>query len=199
MQTTAGEQHLHTRRLTLRRQREADAVVFRQLWTERDPRVPPHRRIDADGHPTEAEIAAHIRASRDATGPELLTVVRHEPQDVIGYCGLVVTENGAPDEPELAFELLHAVHGHGFATEAAGAVLASAAEAGYERLWASVWDWNIASRRVLAKLGFRDTGRVVRESAHGRSLLTVREPSRRETATGDSPRLNRADIMCIIG
>jgi len=54
-------------------------------------------------------------------------------------------------------------------------VVDSAAEAGAPRLWASVWDWNVASRRVLDKLGFRETGRVERTSIHGRSLLTVRE------------------------
>ena len=35
-----------------------------------------------------------------------------------------------------------------------------ASEAGYRRLWAGVWDWNVASRRVLEKLGFREAGRV---------------------------------------
>jgi ribosomal-protein-alanine N-acetyltransferase len=35
-------------------------------------------------------------------------------------------------------------------------------EAGYGRLWAGVRDWNVASRRVLGKLGFRETGRVER-------------------------------------
>jgi ribosomal-protein-alanine N-acetyltransferase len=37
-------------------------------------------------------------------------------------------------------------------------------------LWAGVRDWNIASRRVLAKLGFQETGAVERDAAHGDSL-----------------------------
>lgn len=48
-------------------------------------------------------------------------------------------------------------------------------EAGYRRLWAGVRDWNVASRRVLEKLGFRETGRVEPDAVHGDSLLTVRE------------------------
>jgi [ribosomal protein S5]-alanine N-acetyltransferase len=54
-------------------------------------------------------------------------------------------------------------------------VVAWAGVAGYRRLWAEVWDWNVASRRVLEKLGFREAGRAGPGSAHGYSLLTVRE------------------------
>jgi RimJ/RimL family protein N-acetyltransferase len=49
------------------------------------------------------------------------------------------------------------------------------AGAGYRRLWAGVWDWNVASRQVLEKLGFREVGRVRPGSVYGHSLLTVRE------------------------
>lgn len=95
--------------------------------------------------------------------------------DVIGYCGLVFHGNGSLDEPELGYELLRTVHGRGYATEAGGAVVAWASEAGYARVWATVRDWNVASRRVLEKLGFRETDRVERDAVHGDSLLLVRE------------------------
>lgn len=36
-------------------------------------------------------------------------------------------------------------------------------------------EWNAASRRVLAKLDFRETGQVEADAVHGDSLLTVRE------------------------
>ncbi|MGM7665878.1 GNAT family N-acetyltransferase [Microbacterium sp. A93] len=169
---------LETVRLTLRRQRAHDAAIYRQLWTERDERVPPHRRIDLEGHPTVEDIVTNIRQGQGSDWPRLLAVERKGTADVIGYCGLVFHGNGAPDEPELAFELLRAVHNRGYATEAAQAVITWASEAGYRRLWASVWDWNIASRRVLEKLGFRDSGKENPETVHGRSLLTVREDSR---------------------
>lgn len=166
---------LETDRLILRRQRVGDAAVFHRLWTERDERVPPHRRRDLEGHPTEADIAAQIRNEQEAAGPGLLTVERKDTADVIGYCGLVFQGNGAPDEPELAFELLRAVHNRGYATEAGQAVITWASEAGYRRLWATVWDWNVASRRVLEKRGFRDSGQLNPDTVYGRSLLTVRE------------------------
>ncbi|TDE94812.1 N-acetyltransferase [Occultella glacieicola] len=167
---------LETDRLVLRGQVASDAAVLHRLWTERDVRVPAHRQLDPQGRPTEAEIAARIREGQGSPpGPGLLAVERKDTADVIGYCGLVVPSEGAPDEPELAFELLSAVHNRGYATEAGRAVITWAEEAGYRRLRASVWDWNVASRRVLGKLGFRETGEPGPLTAHGRSLMTVRE------------------------
>jgi hypothetical protein len=45
--TPGREVMLETPRLLLRPCRVAEAVVLRELWTERDPRVPPHRRTAA--------------------------------------------------------------------------------------------------------------------------------------------------------
>ena len=131
---------LETDRLILRHRRVGEAAVYRQLWTERDLRVPAHRRIDPEGRPTVEDIAAQIRAERDEPGPGILAVERKDTADVIGYCGLNVHGNGSPDEPELAYELLRAAHGCGYATEAGQAVVTWASEAGYRRLRAGVWD-----------------------------------------------------------
>jgi ribosomal-protein-alanine N-acetyltransferase len=166
---------LETDRLILRHRRVDEAAIYRQLWTERDPRVPPHRRVNPEGRPTDEDIAAEIRAEREGSRSAILAVERKGTADVIGYCGLVFHGNGSPDEPELVYELLRVAHGCGYATEAGRAVVTWAGEAGYERLWATVRDWNVASRRVLEKLGFHETGRVERDAVHGDSLLTVRE------------------------
>jgi [ribosomal protein S5]-alanine N-acetyltransferase len=166
---------LETDRLILRRRRAGEAAIYRQLWTERDPRVPPHRRISPEGRPTEEDIAAQIRTERQESRPGILAVERKGTVGVIGYCGLTFPGNGSPDEPQLAYELLRAAHGCGYATEAGRAVVAWVSDAGYRRLWAEVRDWNVASRRVLEKLGFRETGRVEHDAVHGDSLLTVWE------------------------
>lgn len=169
---------LETERLILRPSREDDAAAFRALWTERDPRVPARRQIGSDGRPTVEDIAARISTERqEAPRLRLLTVVRKESADAIGYCGLIPEGNGSPDEPELAYELLRAAQGRGFATEAALAVVAWARGAGYPRLWAGVWDWNTPSRRVLQKIGFQETSRAGPRSVHGSCLLTVLELS----------------------
>ena len=152
---------MQTDRLVLRPRSADDAAIYRRLWEERDRRVPPHRRIDADGRPTVEDIAAQIRTEP----PGLFAVQLKDTSEVIGYCGLRFDEH----EPELAYELLRSSHGRGYATEAGRAVVAWADETGYPRLRATVSEWNAASRRVLAKLGFREV------AADGDNVLAVRE------------------------
>jgi [ribosomal protein S5]-alanine N-acetyltransferase len=148
---------LETDRLILRPWRAADAAIVHELWTERDDRVPPHRRLSPDGHPTVADL--------EARGfPEgLLMIELRATGDLIGYCGLT-------DEPELAYELLHRFWGHGYATEAARAVIDRARDSGAVRLRAGVRNWNLASQRVLAKLGF-EVERVEPNAEWGDSLV----------------------------
>jgi ribosomal-protein-alanine N-acetyltransferase len=99
---------------------------------------------------------------------------RKAARDVIGYCGLIDSGRGSDGEPELAFELLRRVWRQGYATEASLAVLDWARSSGYERLWATVREWNTASRRVLAKVGFTETERKELDSVYGNSLSTTR-------------------------
>ena len=45
---------------------------------------------------------------------------------------------------------------------------------GHAHVWATVWEWNTASRRVLAKLGFTETGDTEVDPVHGTTLMTMR-------------------------
>lgn len=166
---------LETDRLLLRPWRVSEAAVQHEMWTERDPRVPAHRRIDAEGRPTVEDVEGWIRNWSPSDSLGLLAAERKGPGDVIGYCGLIANTHGPDGEPELAFELLRRVWGQGYATEAALAVLGWAQASGFRRLWATVRDWNGASRGVLAKLGFVETGRVDPDEVHGDSLFLARE------------------------
>lgn len=163
---------LETARLVLRRWLVTDADVMRELWTERDPRVPPHRRIDSDGRPTAADLQEWIRTHRPSS-LGTLALERKDVAGVIGYCGLVDSRRGVDGEQELAYELLGRVWGQGYATEASLAVLGWARSSGYQQLWASVWEWNTASRRVLAKVGFTEIGRE-EDPMYGTNLMTSR-------------------------
>lgn len=165
---------LQTDRLLLRPWRVSEAPVQRQLWTERDPRVPPHRRLDVHGRPSVADLANGIRAAAHPSSTGLLAMERRTAGDVIGYCGLAEGGPETEGEPELVYELLQRFWGHGYATEASWAVLDWARSSGHERVWATVWDWNTASRRVLAKLGFEETDRREEVEAHGTNLFVVR-------------------------
>ncbi len=166
---------LETERLLLRPWRVSEAAVQHEMWTERDPRVPPHRRIGADGRPTVEDVARWIEDAAEPSTLGLPVLELKGSGDVIGYCGLIAGSQVPDDEPELAFELLRRAWGHGYATEAAWAVLGWAQESGYERLWATVRAWNDASLRVLAKVGFTESGRVEPDAVHGDSLFLTRE------------------------
>ena len=165
---------LETGRLRLRPWRVDEAAVQRELWTERDPRVPPGRRIDEEGRPTVADLEESIRAAEAPSSIGLLAIERRATHDVVGYCGLVDSGRGPAGEPELAFELLRRVWGQGYATEASLAVVEWARASGHAHVWATVWEWNTASRRVRAKLGFTETGDTEVDPVHGTTLMTMR-------------------------
>jgi RimJ/RimL family protein N-acetyltransferase len=90
----------------------------------------------------------------------------------VGYCGLT-PGRATLAEPELAYELLRGFHGQGLATEAARAVVESAAATGRRRLWATLRAWNRPSIRVLDKVGFAPTSRLTSDD-HGDVLWRER-------------------------
>ena len=165
---------LTTDRLRLRAWRTSDADAHRSLWLDRDPRS--RRVIDADGRPTVEDLQRWARAESDRTaelGLGLFAVDLLDGEDFIGYCGLTAGQSTV-DEPELAYELARHAHGHGYATEAARAVVEAAARTGRSRLWATVRAWNTASFRVLAKLDFSDSGRRDVDVERGDSVWMTR-------------------------
>lgn len=140
---------METDRLVLRPWTAADAQWLNELHRERElgrGEEPP--RLEA----TE-RIVNRIIEQAAATGISLLPVVRKADGLAIGYCGLIEGRTSI-DEPEIAYELLREHHGHGYATEAARAVVAAATDTGRSRLWSTVGAWNSPSLRVLEKLGF---------------------------------------------
>jgi RimJ/RimL family protein N-acetyltransferase len=164
---------LRTERLDLRRWRPSDAEDHRGLWLERDHRA--LRRIDADGHPTVEEFRARQTENPlgAAPGLGLLVMELRATGEFLGYCGLTVGQSTF-DEPEIGYELARRTHGHGYATEAARAVVDAAARTGRKRLWATVREWNTASFRVLEKVGFENSGRVDKNPERGDSIWMTR-------------------------
>lgn len=151
--------HLETERLILRPWAESDAAELRALMSERGKETPTVEH-------TRTSIGKLLTAT-ETTGFALLPIQRRDEGDFIGYCGLIIGRSTV-EEPEIAYELFQRVHGRGYATEAAGAVLDAAVATGRKRLWATVGAWNTPSFRVLEKLGFErdhvstdDSGEVV--------------------------------------
>lgn len=138
---------IETERLSLRPRVPEDAPWLVALFGEHEGGT---TRTVADAVRSIAEQNARARE----TGIGVLAITRRAEGDAIGYCGLVVGR-GSFDEPEIAYELLRRAHGHGYATEAARAVLDAAFATGRRRVWATVRAWNTPSFRVLEKLGFR--------------------------------------------
>lgn len=167
---------LQTERLRLRPMRVDESPIVRELWLERDPRVP--RRINHLGNPTIEELRERITiqlTESEHSGLALLAIEEHtDPGGFLGYCGLVVGA-GSLEEPELAFELFRSSQGRGVATEAASAIVDAAYSTGRTRLWATVREWNLASFAVLAKVGFSDSGRRTEDPIHGDTFWMVRE------------------------
>jgi RimJ/RimL family protein N-acetyltransferase len=168
---------LETARLRLRPLGPEDVDVVHRLWAERDPRHPPHRRVDDEGHPSRDEVRARLTVQAEETlhtGIGLLAVELRDEPGVVGYCGLVVG-SASVEEPEMAFELLRDAHGSGIATEAARAVVDAARATGRTRLWSTVRRWNAASLRVLEKAGFTESGRVTEDPEHGDTVWMTRD------------------------
>ncbi|MYR13719.1 GNAT family N-acetyltransferase [Streptomyces sp. SID724] len=137
--------HLETEWLVLRPWAGSDAAAFSDLLAERGKGKPPVERIRTS--------IGELLAATETTGIALLPIERREEGDFIGYAGLIIGRTTL-EEPEIAYELFRRAHGHGYATEAAGAVLEAAAATGRKRLWSTVATWNTASLRVLEKLAF---------------------------------------------
>ena len=156
---------LETERLLLRAPVPADAEALAPMYA--DPEV---MRYVGDGRPltrSETERSVKRMIQRwEADGFGLFTAVRKEDGAVIGRVGLLVwnaetwepttraeAQNGRT-EVEVGYTLGRDYWGHGYATEAAGAVRDFALrELGAGRLIALIIHGNTASENVARKLG----------------------------------------------
>lgn len=167
------EFELRTDRLRLRPLTGEDAPFIVALLNE-----PSFLRFIGDrGVRTLEDAATYVQKGPQASyaqhGFGLLLVLRREDEAPIGMCGLLKRE--VLDDVDLGFAFLPSSWGKGYASEAAGAVLAHGREAfGLRRVAAIVQPDNAASLRVLDRLGFA-FDRMVRMPGEDRDiqLMTV--------------------------
>jgi [ribosomal protein S5]-alanine N-acetyltransferase len=158
---------LHTERLTLREFVESDWRSV--LAYQRDPRY--LRYYEGDDR-TESDARAFVQRFLD----QQAEVPRIKVQLAITLDGVVVGNVGLRRQSEaarvadLGYELAPERWGRGYATEAARAMLDwGFRELDLHRVWAHCLAENVASARVLEKLGMRGEGRLRRhEQLKGR-------------------------------
>lgn len=130
---------------------------------------------------TAQDAARFIALPQDRLLPRfLVTVPGAQGARIVGGCGLSLLDG----DVNLGYWIAVADQGRGYATEAARAVLSLARALGHERVVASHHIDNAASGRVLEKVGFVRTGRVVERFSEARGYAT---PSREYEVVFETP------------
>jgi RimJ/RimL family protein N-acetyltransferase len=146
---------IRTERLLLRPPRPADAGPI-TLWCGQYRVASMLARVP---HPYPRGAAEQfIARATSGRGGETVYAIDGSPSGASDFLGVIGLKQGESVR-NLGFWVGPPAWGLGYATEAAAAVIDEAFAAGTERVTASVYADNPASRRVLEKLGFRETGR----------------------------------------
>ncbi|MEA2513023.1 MAG: hypothetical protein QOJ59_2510 [Thermomicrobiales bacterium] len=170
---------LETERLFLRRFTADDVDNLFDL--DSDPAV--MRFISGGlGTPREEIERDHIPAYLDYyaryEGYGFWAVVEKATGDFLGWFHFRPHEGAPLDQPELGYRLRRSAWGKGYGTEGARALIAKGfAELGVQRVVAFAYGENLASRRVMEKVGMRQvrTFRLTPEQL--REMLGVTDPS----------------------
>ena len=109
------------------------------------------------------DAQAFVKLPVDPMFPRFL-ISRKRDAELVGCIGIDMTEGRV----ELGYWIARQHWGHGYATEAGNAMQEIALMLGHGRLVASHFLDNPASGRVLQKLGFKRTGKIVDRFSCGR-------------------------------
>jgi RimJ/RimL family protein N-acetyltransferase len=159
---------LRTPRLLLRRLTLDDAEAFHYVWG--DPRV-----IWWGAMPDVAATRAFLgKVLQRVEGDEALgwfAVIHRDERRLIGDVALQPAH--WDDAVEIGWHIAKDNQNHGYATEAAGALLDHARTHDIRHVEAVIVPDNIASHRVAAHLGMRRTGRTVVQTGLEHDLYVV--------------------------
>jgi ribosomal-protein-alanine N-acetyltransferase len=149
-----------TARLLLRRFTPADAGAMYRIYGDAEVMRfmgPPPASVADEA----ANLRAHVAKYYERQGFGLWGVVREDTGELIGRCGLLRSEIGGRMETEVSYLLARGHWGHGYAAEAAGAVLAYGFHVlAMPRIVAVIDPGNHASRRVAERIGMTYEGDV---------------------------------------
>ncbi|MCC5824445.1 MAG: GNAT family N-acetyltransferase [Phycisphaerales bacterium] len=166
MTTIASSPRLHLRVPSM-----ADLDALAAMWAD-----PETMRYIGKGVPwTRDEVTARIERGARAHAERgfcFWTVVRNDDGAVLGQAGVTAIDFNGP-EIELGYRLGREHWGRGYATEAARLAAAHATgPLGITKLVAVAYPENLASRRVLTKIGFHAAG--LSDLYYGVTAMTYR-------------------------
>jgi [ribosomal protein S5]-alanine N-acetyltransferase len=151
-----GDSRLFTPRLHLRRPVEADAASIIAIAGDWEVA----RRLARVPHPYTPEHFRLFMSSVVANEPTW-AIVRRQTDELIGVIGLAPNDDG--QSGEVGYYIARPFWGQGFATEAAQAIVRMGFDVcRYVKLTSGYHADNLASGRVLKKLGFEPCGRSTR-------------------------------------
>jgi RimJ/RimL family protein N-acetyltransferase len=153
---TGGKVYLETERLLLRQFTETD--IDNLFGLDSDPEV---MRF-VGGTPTARSAIEHdflpacLRYYRQGNRYGFWAAIGKTTGDFLGWFHLRPRPDAGLNDPEIGYRLRRAAWGRGFATEGSRALVRKAfMELGVERVVASAFADNLASRRVMEKTGMR--------------------------------------------
>jgi len=151
------EVYLETERLVLRRFTPGDALNLFEL--DSDPEV---MRYLSGGTPTprdmiECEILPRFLASYERfPGYGTWAACLKSSGDFLGWFGFHPASEEDPGSVSLGYRLRRSAWGKGYATEGSRALIRKGfTELGAERVYATTYEDNLASRRVMEKVGLK--------------------------------------------
>jgi RimJ/RimL family protein N-acetyltransferase len=155
--------YLETERLILRRFTADDADLLIEL--DSDPAV---MRYLPGGEPTAPEVIRERDLPDVLAGYEkwegnfgLFAAQEKQSGAFLGWFHLRPAQGAPLDEVELGYRLRQAAWGKGYATDGSQALLCKGfQELGVRMAWAATMSVNLASRKVMGKLGMRFVGDI---------------------------------------
>jgi len=154
---TAIQIYLETDRILLRRFTPADVDNLVEL--DSDPKV---MRYLSGGIATPRDeiensiLPAFLRYYERGDRYGFWAAIERSTGDFIGWFHFRPDANASPNEPELGYRLRKVAWGQGYGTEVSRALLRKGfTEFDAERAFASTYEYNLASRRVMEKVGMR--------------------------------------------
>jgi RimJ/RimL family protein N-acetyltransferase len=151
-------EELHTERLWVRRFAPSDgAGLYAYLSKPEAVRYEPY--------PVQSELECERLAAERATDPAFWAVCLGGSDELVGNLYLKLQEPESWRTYELGYVFNPAHWGHGYATEAARALVSACFEGGAHRVMARCNPENSSSWRLLERLGFRREGHMRRNAS----------------------------------